>query len=505
VALVLEVSSMWTTSATYDEPGHIEFGRRVLDRRGASESAQKMAISALNALPGRALDALGVTPSARVSLFVARLPSVLASLGLVALVFAWARRLYGPRGAWLAAALCAVCPTVIAHSRLATNDVFCAALMLAATLRFLGYLTSPTPGRLMACAAVTGAAQVTKHTALLLLPIFALLWIVDAVRAPAGAAPRVRRLVVHGLAGALIALLVINAAYLFRGTFISVHAYLAEYRAKPSPIRDSPSLVSLASWVSRLPDVPVPLPHAYVYALATGVLYNATGGGHGPVYLLGEVSRTGFWHYFLVAVALKTPLASLLLIAAALALTPRWLAKRPLEEAALLVPAAVVLAFFSFACTAQLGIRYVLPMFPFLFVATGKVAATIPARHAAACAAVVGGLVLWAAVSTVSFHPHYLAYVNELIADRTSTWRYLADSNVDWGQDDDAVRRYLAAAGPGGVALVPASPVRGRVLVNVNSLVGVTAPREQFAWLRDRHRPVGHIGYSWLIYEIPGE
>jgi hypothetical protein len=157
------------------------------------------------------------------------------------------------------------------------------------------------------------------------------------------------------------------------------------------------------------------------------------------------------------------------------------------------------------ACTAQIGIRYLLPLYPFLYVLVGKVAASALWSRAVAYRVAVYGLVAWMAVSSLSFHPHYLAYFNELIGDRKNMWRYLADSNVDWGQNDQAVVRDVARAAPGSVALVPASPVRGRVLVNVNSLVGVSAPRERFAWLRDRFQPVDHIGYSWLIYDIPRE
>ncbi|MGH7342637.1 MAG: hypothetical protein ACREKH_19300, partial [Candidatus Rokuibacteriota bacterium] len=285
---------------------------------------------------------------------------------------------------------------------------------------------------------------------------------------------------------------------------VSVHEYLAEYRGQPSDIRDAPSLTTVASLGSRLPNVPLPLPHPYVYALATGILYNATGGGHGPVYLLGELSQRGWWHYFFVAFALKTPLALFPLVVAAAALSPRWFRKNALDESALLVATVVLFAFFSFACTAQLGVRYLLPVLPFLFVAVGKAAAYTPRRHATAYRATLAALVLWFAISSLSFHPHYLSYFNELIGDRKNMYRYLADSNVDWAQSDEYLARYLAAPDRGPVAVNPEAPVTGRVVVNVNALVGITAPREKYAWLRDRFEPVDHVAYAWLVYEIPG-
>ena len=502
--LVLDVSSMWRMSATYDESAHLDFGRSVLDRGPGGRSMQRMAISAVSALPSRVLDALDVTLPPRAVLLLGRLPSVVASLGLLVLVFWWARQLYGLRGALLSAALYTVCPTILAHSRLATNDVFTAGLTFAATLLFVRWRQSPTLARLVSCAAVTGLAQIAKHTALLLVPVFAVLWAIDAVRASGPAAPgRMRRTAGHLILGVALVLVIVNAGYLFRGTFRPVHAYLQEYAALRPGVRAVPALASMAAWAARVPDLPVPLPYGYVYALVIGIYYNATGSGHGPVYLLGEVSHAGWPHYYLVAFALKEPLALTALLGVAAVLTPAWLRRRWLDEWALLIAPAAVFAFFSLGATAQIGIRYVLPAFPFLLVALGKVAVSAPRRGARAYHATLVALVVWAAASSLSYHPHYLAYFNELIGDRKNMWRYLADSNVDWGQNDGPIGLALARAEP--ICLLPPWPVTGRVIVNVNGLVGVTAPREQYAWLRERHRPVDHIGYSWLIYEIARE
>jgi Dolichyl-phosphate-mannose-protein mannosyltransferase len=508
--LLLDLSSMRGMSATYDEGGHLAFGQSVIERRSIGPSAQKMAITLVNYLPLYVLDLLGLDVSAPTSLFVARLPSVVASLTLVLLVFGWTRRLYGLRGALVSATLCTLCPTVIAHGRLVTNDIYCACLMFAATMMFVEYLRAPTHGRLIGVAGIAGLAQLTKHTALLLVPIFAVLWSVDALRAArdgrthaAPRARRVRRFVLHGAMAVAVALLVMNAGYLFGGTLRSAESYLTEYRALPVGVRNAPALAAIAALAAPVPSVRVPLPYLYVYALITGIQYNATGAGHGPIYLMGEVSERGWWYYFLVAFALKTPLAVMLLLAGAIAVSPRWFGKQPLDELALLTAVVVIFAFFSFACTAQLGIRYVLPAFPFLFVFVGKVAASAPRRHPIPYHAALGILLVWAGASSLSFHPHYVSYFNELIGDRKNMWKYLADSNVDWGQSNEYLLRYLVAQGPGRVTLNPEAPMSGRVIVNVNVLVGVSAPRQKYAWLRERFEPARHVAYSWLVYDVP--
>jgi 4-amino-4-deoxy-L-arabinose transferase-like glycosyltransferase len=502
VLLALQVSSMTLLSPTSDERSHIAFGRDVLARRAIGPSGQSMAISAVNYLPLGGLKLAGIAVSHRTRVLLSRMPTVLVSLGLGALVFVWARRLYGLRGALLSAALYTVCPTVIAHSRLATNDVACACLMLASTLLFVDYLGSPTLARLVFAATATGLAQVSKQTALLLFPVFAVLWLIHTARAVRSPRPA-GRLLAHGLVAVGIVLVVVNAGYLFRGTLMPVRAYLVEYQALGPLVRDEPAMARIASIASLAPEMRVPLPYNYAAGLVKGVFYNATGTGHGPSYLLGELSPQGWWYYFFVAFALKTPLPTIVLIVAAVALSPRWLRREPLEESALLLVPAVTVAFFSFACTAQLGIRYLLPALPFLFVAAGKLAAYTPRRYALAYRVGLVALVLGAAASSLSFHPHYVSYFNELIGDRKTMYRYLADSNVDWGQSQPYLVRYLNAAHPLPVAVNPESPVTGRVVVNVNRLVGVDVPREKYAWLRDRFEPVGHVAYSWLVYDVP--
>jgi hypothetical protein len=500
--LLIDVSSMLRLSATHDEGGHLQFGQSIVERRAPVDPMQKMAISAVNYLPRHWLGMAGIRPSRDTLLFLSRLPTVVAALVLGGLVFAWSTRLYGPWGGLLSTTLYALCPNVLAHSQLATNDVHAACLMLASTLLFVRYLESPTPAHALLGAVVTGAAQVTKHTALLLVPIFGVLWILDLGR---GRFPRpaLRRGVAHAALAVLVVLLVVNAAYLFRESFVPARVYLEAYRGWPPEVRSNSTIAALASLAALAPSLPVPLPSAYVYAFLTGLHANTMGLGHGPIYLLGRLDPMGWWYYFPVVLLLKTPLPVLLLLVAAAALSGPFVRKRPLDEIALWLPPAVVLAFFSFACTAQLGIRYLLPMLPFLHVAIGKVAVYVPGRWPLLRYRVaVGVLVAWSAVSTLSFHPHYLSYFNELIGDRKNMYRYLADSNVDWGQNAHDLRRYLAANGGQPVAINPASPVAGRVIVNVNMLVGVLAPAERYRWLRELE-PVDHIGYGMLVYDVP--
>jgi hypothetical protein len=159
---------------------------------------------------------------------------------------------------------------------------------------------------------------------------------------------------------------------------------------------------------------------------------NVTGSGY-SIYVLGHVSDRGVWYYYLVTTALKEPLPllALLLLACVRPVRPRqgWY-----ELIFLLVPAAVLVAVASLSIH-QLGHRYILPAFLPLFVWISGLASTpVPGTRRVTRALVAIALVLYVA-DAIRIAPHFLAYTNQLIAPEHA-YRYLADSNLDWHQDD---------------------------------------------------------------------
>ncbi len=96
-----------------------------------------------------------------------------------------------------------------------------------------------------------------------------------------------------------------------------------------------------------------------------------------------------------------------------------------------------------------------------------------------------------------------IPYFNELLTDRKMAYRFLADSNLCWGQDTWLVQNFLKNNPD--VVLDPPRPVTGRVLVNANLLAGV-APAKADYWLRqnrDMPAPIAHVGYAHLLFSIP--
>jgi Dolichyl-phosphate-mannose-protein mannosyltransferase len=541
---------MQADGTTVDEPLHLAYGERALSAgtflRDSEILNSKMPVSVLNAIPvlvaGR-----GRTLSWNRQLFLARLPTLLLGVLLGCLVWRWARALFGAAGGALALLLYTCCPNVLAHAHLVTTDVATALGMFAAVYCLWRYCDRPSGLRLAIAATVFGLAQLTKATAVLLVPILALILVVRALQearqrrgTPTGprspgskeaaatlparkegastlppgkpAASTLARAAARSgaiflLFGA-VTVVTLNLGFRGEGTFTPLGRYAFV----------SAGFQALGS-IPLLRELPLPLPYAYVQGLDM-VSHDAL--AETWSYLRGRYSQSGFRSYFLWGFLVKVPLATQVLLVLALWLWCRGRARAPGAEAFLVVPVVVLLLDLSLFFRLDIGFRYFLPALPFLFVFTARVAApggylplALPSvwranggraagwRAAAWQAAAAGGLVAWLVASSFSVHPHYLAYFNELAGGPANGWRWLIDSNLDWGQDGERVRRLVAARGPGRVLFDPSGPVAGRIAVNVSNLVGRDpAAARRHAWLRDNFKPIATIGYSWKVFDV---
>jgi hypothetical protein len=153
-------------------------------------------------------------------------------------------------------------------------------------------------------------------------------------------------------------------------------------------------------------------------------------------FLLGKRSFTGWWYYFPVVFATKTPVPLLLLIGLTVFFSVRRLSS-PAGSFWLIL----ALAYFACAMTSRsdLGFRHVMPAMVFAIIAIGSLADILVRRRSLAVAA--SALVLWLAVDFAGTYDSYLTYFNEIAGDRG--YRIATDSNLDWGQDVKRIRAYL--------------------------------------------------------------
>ena len=153
-------------------------------------------------------------------------------------------------------------------------------------------------------------------------------------------------------------------------------------------------------------------------------------------FLLGQYSTTGWIYYFPVTFLLKTPAALLTLAAAALFFKRSWSREQVLY---LIFPAA---AFFAMSCISkvQIGHRHILAVYPFLIVWVSGLASYVSRNYLKYALA---GLVALSAVSGVRANPWYISYFNEFVTEPDGGYKYLTDSNLDWGQGLKALGIYL--------------------------------------------------------------
>lgn len=142
-------------------------------------------------------------------------------------------------------------------------------------------------------------------------------------------------------------------------------------------------------------------------------------------FFMGGHRNEGWLFYFPVLFLLKTPIPLLFAFVAASVFSLR---KKIHVPSVLWIPPIL---FFLLACLSkvQIGHRYILMVYPFLFVVGGLALAQNVAMRW------MGGVgVLWLLASAWWVHPHFLPYFNELIGGPAQGYKYFTDSNNDWGQ-----------------------------------------------------------------------
>mgnify|MGYP001077529950 FL=1 len=128
--------------------------------------------------------------------------------------------------------------------------------------------------------------------------------------------------------------------------------------------------------------------------------------------------------------------------------------------------------------------------------------------------------------------PHHLSYFNFLAGGPEGGYRYLIDSNIDWGQDLPQLKKFMDDRGIprlylsyfGEVApeiygisydLPPLKePIHGYLAVSVSILQGkgqwfstlkgqwIFLPENALTWVK-KYTPIGRAGYSIYIYKFP--
>jgi hypothetical protein len=341
----------------------------------------------------------------------------LTALGLAA---GWSRWAYGPKAMALAAWLFALSPNLIAHGALATMELPLVATTTAMCWFFWRFLESQRRRWLWASATMGGLALSCKYTALLFPPLLAVAWWLGRRQARPRAVLAMAR---EAAAGMLVFVLVMLIANFVITGFARMPLSTTQGDHPSIPRLLGGAGARLAGWAYE-----TPVPQDWV-GFATQMHHQASGG---PSYLWGERRTCGWWYYYLVALAVKVPLAFWLLATARLALVRGGDGNGAERSHVNLLPAVAVLyLLFTLAGSSRnYGVRYLLPLAPLAIVWVSGMAEY---RAFSARAAVVAGLAGYA-IAVGVIHPHELTYFNVLAGGPIGGRHVLADSNLDWGQ-----------------------------------------------------------------------
>ncbi len=371
-----------------------------------------------------------------------RLLSTVLSLVGTVIIWYWGLQLGGVWAAAVAASLWAFDPLVLGHGHLITPDVGAAVLGLAA-FAALWNARHAALSTMVIAGALIGAAMAGKFTALVLLPCLPLF--VLLTRRPAAEHSRFVVRVSGWAVYAAAAWFVFTAAYGFTGLFHrpareAFRSHLFQKLTGQAPEARGGPTQHLLRLVA---DVPLPVPVAALHGLD---LQQTDFEARLASYLLGEVRNGGWPHYYVVALTLKQPLPWLLLSVSALAMFIRSPSRIAL---ALALPAVAVLTVASAKSGFNHHLRYVLQGTPFWCMFCGVAVAGclrgLQDRWARRLATGVAVVLICLAVTVTAATPYHLGYFNWLAWPPQRAIHYLADSNIDWGQDLYAVKRWLQA------------------------------------------------------------
>jgi hypothetical protein len=420
------VSTYNVFSHTFDEPAHIGCGMEWLADGAYTLEPQHPPLARVAAAIGpylagarvgalrdsdtgiwrAGLDVLYQQGQYRRMLLLARLGTLPFFWVACAVVYLWGRRYFGPAVGVLAVLFFSLLPPVLAHAGLATTDMACTAFLGAAFLSACILLEEPSPRHAAIFGLCGGLALLSKFSA----PVF-----------------------------------FVAAAAIARFWYLAV-----EQRRHPAS-RLGTSFLRLFAVAVAVGGVVVWA--GYRFSIAHGIPApefwvglgqlkgHVIGGDH--AYLLGRLSDSGFWYFFPVALAVKTPIGFLLLAAGGIVLAVR---DRRIRSG---LPVALCMGILGVAMVSpiDIGVRHILPIFLGLSLLAARAVAYVwsaPGR-AIWLQAGVAVLLVWLAVASVSSHPDYLAYFNEFAGSHPE--KILVDSDLDWGQDVTRLASRLHALG----------------------------------------------------------
>jgi hypothetical protein len=353
--------------------------------------------------------------------------------------------------------LLATSPTYFAHSRLVTTDIPAAITIFLSSLALYDYFKAEKNERFKKLSIFIFAyfiALLSKYSAVTIVAVYAPLIIIDEFTRKEDWKGFAIELIKKGSLIIFSLLFLLTAAYKFQFATIQDMQYGNETKIlyaynDINRIRDF-GLVKIADGLEFVYEkARLPFPQ-FVHGFYENVI-NHNLFGH-KSFFLGEREIYGWRTYFPVSYMLKENLFTVAVSAFSLVIgawslikntikQKKWTKQLSLSTLALLLTPSLLL-FLSINSSLNLGIRYLLPIYPFIFLGIAIIFSLIynKWKKAVTILFVIGAFLNIISIGTN--YPDYISYFNESVAPE-NRHLYLRDSSFDWHQNDVQIRNIV--------------------------------------------------------------
>lgn len=489
-------------------------------------------------------------------LFWSRFPIILLSLLLGFVIFKWAKELFGAKAGLLALVLYAFDPNILGHNHYVTTDLGIAAFSVFAFYFFIRYLKNPGWKTILLAGIFFGFAQLAKFSAVLVIPVFGLALILYALA-------RKEKLDFPFLGSSKIKKFWLQKLYFYITSFVVVLVIggivvgiVYELNTYKMPAEKIHQLIDtqlyggtqkmVTPYLHKMAGNPVLRPYAQ-YLTGFFMVFGRVAGGN-TTFFFGQVTNQSFREYFPLVFLIKEPLPTLALLLLSIATGFAIWLKKNLPDFPKIVWTNIKdylsghIAEFSMLCfiglygyvsitgNLNIGFRHLFPIFPFMYILISKEVFAFEKRisknYAKFFRGFVLALVFWLVTETALAFPNYLAYFNEAVGGPKNGYKYVTDSNVDWGQDLKRLAKFVEENdiqkirvdyfGGGDVihylgdkAVIwhsdsgqePGWYAISATFLQNSLYYKITEGKPDYEWLRER-KPTAEIGGSILIYKV---
>jgi len=465
-------------------------------------------------------------------LYWIRFPFLLLSLLLAFYVYKWAKELYGIKAGFLALLLYSFNPMILATSNISNQDMIATTFIFIAFYYFWRYIKDSTKSSLIIAAITFGLAQLSKFTALILIPLFILIGLFVIYQKRMKFSKMIFSLFIIFLVGFLM----VWASYGFETKTLSKSIpesrYDRVYDKLNEILPENEFIKNKAFYI--IENIPVPL-SSYFYNI--GVLHEFISHGFSS-FFMGKYFIEGLSYFYIVSFVIKSPIPLLILILLSTIFFNKIKSKDLMGEYFLIIFIASYFIYWSLISNLSAVFRHMLPTFPFIFVFASKIVnlnfKNFRLKYYFRIFIIL--LIIWYVLSSILIYPHYLAYFNEFVGGPNNGYKYMVDSNLDWGQDLKGLKQYMVKNNIGHIKLsyfgagsveyynisytyLP-SPLNvsffkppegyaekcgyteGLFAVSATNLQGLYLEnRSCYNWLKE-YESIDKIGYSIFVYNI---